>query len=273
MTNPEHHIALDWPAPAGVCALLTTRAGGASRPPFAAADGSGGLNLGFAEDDPAAADNRAALARRLPRAPCWLRQVHGAHVVDADQVAPGERPEGDAAVAVRPGTVCCVLTADCLPVLLADAQGRAVAAAHAGWRGLAAGVIQNTVRTLRVAAADPGARVLAYLGPAIGPQRFEVGPEVQVVMRTLLPDADAAFAPSRGDRLFADIYALARQALAQEGVAGGDVHGGGFSTVDDPRFYSYRRDGVTGRQAALIWIEDGRAGRFGADGYHSRRRT
>ena len=251
--NPESLITPDWPAPPGVRALLTTRAGGASLPPFAAADGSGGRNLGFSEPDPAAAQNRAALARRLPRDPCWLRQVHGAHVVDADRARPGALPEGDAAVSARSGTVCCVLTADCLPLLLADARGRAVAAAHAGWRGLAAGVIQNTVRALRAAAADPGARVLAFLGPAIGPQRFEVGPEVRAAMRTLLPDADRAFAPAPGDRLRADIYALARQALAREGIPEEDVHGGGLCTVSDPRFYSYRRDGVTGRQAALIW--------------------
>ncbi len=250
---PEPLIIPDWPAPPGVRALFTTRAGGTSLAPFAASDGSGGMNLGFSEPDPAAAQNRAALARRLPGAPRWLRQVHGAHVVDADSVDPGALPEGDASVSTRPDTVCCVLTADCLPVLLADARGRAVAAAHAGWRGLAAGVIQNTVRALRAAAADPGARVLAYLGPAIGLQRFEVGPEVRTAMRTLLPDADRVFAPAQGDRLLADLYALARQALAREGLAEEDVHGGGFCTVSDPRFYSYRRDGVTGRQAALIW--------------------
>ncbi len=266
-------ITPDWPAPPGVRALITSRAGGASLPPFAAADGSGGMNLGFSEPDPAAARNRAALARWLPRDPCWLRQVHGAHVVDADHALPGALPEGDASVSARPGVVCCVLTADCLPVLLTDAQGRAVAAVHAGWRGLAAGVIQNTVRALRAAAADPRARVLAWLGPAIGPQRFEVGPEVRTAMRTLLPDADRAFAPGHGDRLLADIYALARQALAREDVADEDVQGGGLCTMSDARFYSYRRDGVTGRQAALIWIEDGRAGQLGADGYHSGRRT
>ncbi len=272
MTNPEPWITPDWPAPPGVHALVTTRAGGVSRPPFAAADGSGGRNLGFSEPDPAAPANRAALAGRLPSEPCWLRQVHGVRVVDADHVPPGALPEGDASVSARPGVVCCVLTADCLPVLLADSRGRAVAAIHAGWRGLAAGVIRNTVRALRTAAADPGGRVLAWLGPAIGPQRFEVGPEVRTAMRTLLPDADRAFAPGQGDRLLADLYALARQALAREDIADEDIRGGGLCTVSDARFYSYRRDRVTGRQAALIWIE-GERDRIGADGYHPRRRT
>ncbi|HEX7156652.1 MAG TPA: peptidoglycan editing factor PgeF, partial [Burkholderiaceae bacterium] len=163
-------------------------------------------------------------------------------------------PSADASFTTRPGVVCCVTVADCLPVLLADARARAVGVAHAGWRGLAAGVIQNTVDAMRRAIGDPRAGILAYLGPAIGPRHFEVGAEVLSAMRQHLPDAAAAVRPHREDRYLADLFALARQALAQ--VAVDEVYGGGDCTASDrARFYSYRRDGRTGRHAALIWIE------------------
>jgi YfiH family protein len=255
-------IVPDWPVAPAVRALLTTRAGGGSRGPFGAGAGHGGLNLGLgsglpqvAADDPAqVARNRARLAALLPQAPCWLHQVHGAEVVDAGRVPAGTAPAADGAWTTRPGVVCGVLVADCLPVLLAEAGGRGVAAAHAGWRGLAAGVLQNTARALRQGLGDPAARLLAYLGPAIGPQRFVVGAEVLEQMQARLPEAPAAFAEQGGGRYLADLYALARQALAQAQVD--EVHGGGLCTVSDPqRFYSFRRDRVTGRQAALIWLD------------------
>lgn len=247
-------ILPDWQAPRRVGALVTTRAGGYSLGPFAAGDGSGGLNLGLGADDPACvARNRARLRACLPNEPRWLEQVHGAAVVEAATICAPMR--ADAAVTARPNIVCCVLVADCLPVLLADAQGRGVGVAHAGWRGLAAGVIGNAVDALRRAVGDARARVLAFLGPAIGPARFEVGPEVLAAMRARLPEAVHAFVEAGGGKLRADLYALARQALARSGVGVEDISGGGWCTAGEPsRFYSYRRDGVTGRHAAVIWL-------------------
>jgi hypothetical protein len=249
----------DWPAPRGVHAVVTTRAGGASRGAWGDGRGGGGLNVGLSCGDVRAdvLGNRARLAASLPAAPRWLKMVHGTDVVDAAaRPADHALPVADAAFATRPGVVCCVTVADCLPVFLCDARGRGVAVAHAGWRGLAAGVIQHTVVALRGALADDQATLLAWLGPAIGPDAFEVGPEVRAAMRARLPWADQAFAPSPsgGDRLHADLFALARQALAQQGVH--DVWGGGLSTHAAPqRFYSFRRDGTTGRHAALAWLD------------------
>jgi hypothetical protein len=253
--HPEW-IAPHWPVPASVRALITTRAGGFSTGPYGAPL-EGGMNLGLGSgDDPAfVAANRVRLRQLLPADPAWLRQVHGTRVVDAaDAAAASVPPEADAAVADRPGAVAVVMMADCLPVLLADAHGRAVAAAHAGWRGLAAGVIQVTVRALRARLHDPAAEVVAYLGPAIGPDHFEVGPEVRDATCAGLPGADAAFVPHGAGRYLADLFALGRLALAQEGVDA--VHGGGVCThCDAARFYSHRRDRVTGRHAALVWLE------------------
>lgn len=244
----------DWPvAPAGVRALCTLRAGGASLGPYGDGEGGGGCNLGtHVGDDPGAvARNRAALRALLPAEPAWLAQVHGATVAEAARVE--GVPEADAGVTAAPGVVCAILTADCLPVLLADRRGRVVGAAHAGWRGLAAGVLQNTARAMRAAGAG---EIVAWLGPAIGPKRFEVGAEVREVFVSQRADAADGFAPVAGksDKFLADIYLLARQALAEEGVT--SVSGGGFCTVADARrFYSYRRDGRTGRMAALVWID------------------
>lgn len=249
----------DWPAPPGVRALITLRSGGVSTGPYGAADGRGGLNLGAACGDAAAAvsANRARLTRELPSAPRWLRQVHGARVVDAARV--GKEPvEADAAWTDRPGVVAAIQMADCLPVLLADACGRCVGVAHAGWRGLAAGVIQATARAMRAGIGDPAAPLLAYLGPAIGPDHFEVGREVVVAVQDGLPGVSLQHAfVARGEGKFlADLYALARLALGQVQVH--EVHGGGLCTVCDPaRFYSHRRDHVTGRHAALIWLDAG----------------
>lgn len=246
-------ILPDWPAPAGVRALITTRSGGVSRGPWGVPPhGEGGMNLGFGcgDDAAAVAVNRMRLRAVLPQEPRWLAQEHGARVVDAEDVV--DAPPADASTAVAPEVVCAVLVADCLPVLLADRRGRAVAAAHAGWRGIALGVVQKAVRALRQRLDDPVADVIAYLGPAIGPEAFEVGAEVLTAMRTSLPQAEVAFRPLAGGKYLADLFALARQALAQVGVSA--VYGGADSTfADAARFYSYRRDRVTGRHAALIW--------------------
>lgn len=227
---------------------MTTRAGGVSRPPYDS------LNLGdHVGDDPAAvAENRRLLRAHLPAEPKWLKQVHGTAVAHADALAAAA--EADAAVAFRPGTVCAVLTADCLPVLFCDRQGTRVAAAHAGWRGLSAGVLEATVAAMQCDAGD----ILAWLGPAIGPQAFEVGGEVREAFVADLPETAAAFAPAGPGKWRADIYRLARLRLARAGV--GAVFGGGLCThTDAERFYSYRRDRVTGRMAALVWLAAGQA--------------
>jgi len=248
-------IIPDWPAPARVRALITTRHGGVSAGPYAS------LNLGdHVGDDPeAVARNREILRGYLPAEPKWLKQVHGTGVADASSARPGA--EGDAAVARRPNTICAVLTADCLPVLLADKAGTVVGAAHAGWRGLLNGVIEATVAAMGVNPAE----VIAHLGPAIGPQAFEVGDEVREAFVAIQPEAAHAFIPSHSQpetrnpqletqKRYADIYHLARLRLEKLGVAG--VYGGGLCTFTDAeRFYSYRRDGATGRMASLIWLE------------------
>jgi YfiH family protein len=239
--HPEW-ILPDWPAPPGVGAFITTRAGGVSTGAYAS------LNLGLrAGDDPeAVAANRARLRAALPQEPRWLRQVHGAAVADADGLTGA--PEADAAVARRPGTVCAVLVADCIPVLLADLRGTTVAVAHAGWRGLAAGVIENTIGRMGA----PGHELLAYLGPGIGPRAFEVGTDVRDAFLAGDREAERAFAPCAPGKWLADLFLLARQRLRRAGVT--RVHGGGLCTHSDPRrFFSYRRDRVTGRMAAVIW--------------------
>jgi YfiH family protein len=230
---------------------MTTRSGGVSKPPY------DGFNLAtHVGDDPAAvAENRRLLRAHLPNEPLWLAQVHGTAVAEAGRDRPGV--EADAAVARAPGQVCAVLTADCLPVLLCDARGSVVAAAHAGWRGLVAGVLEETVRRMGVGPA----RILAWLGPAIGPDAFEVGEEVRQAFIGHDPLAATAFRPALPGTLdemprkwLADLYALARLRLAAAGVE--RVYGGvGCTHRDASRFYSYRRDGRTGRMAALIWRE------------------
>jgi YfiH family protein len=235
-------IVPDWPAPANVKALITTRAGGVSAGAYA------GLNLGVrTDDDPLAVEtNRQRLRAVLPGEPRWLRQVHGCGVVDADSLT--DIPEADAAVARSAGTVCAVLVADCIPVLLADRSGTAVAVAHAGWRGLARGVLERAIERM----ARPPEDLLAFLGPGIGPGAFEVGADVREAFLAGDPQAEAAFRPRSPGKWMGDLFLLARQRLTRCGVA--RVHGGGWCTHSDPRrFYSYRRDGPTGRMAALIW--------------------
>lgn len=242
-SDPQVPRIADWPAPPAVRAFTTTRAGGFSSGPW------GSFNLGERCGDlPAAVlANRERLREYLPAEPGWLRQVHGARVV---ALPAGAGAEADAAWTLQPGQPCAVLTADCLPVLFCDRAGTRVAAAHAGWRGLAAGVLEATVAALGVA---PG-ELLAWLGPAIAQDAFEVGPEVRAAFLAHDPGAARAFRPGRDDRWHADLFLLARLRLAGVGLHA--VSGGGSCTWSDPaRYYSYRRDGQTGRMASVVWIE------------------
>jgi YfiH family protein len=246
-------IAPDWPAPPWVRAYSTTRSGGVSDGPYAS------LNLGdHVGDLPArVAHNRALLRSHLGLTgePLWLQQVHGTHVACAEPLPAATAPvaralEADGARASTPGVVCVVMTADCLPLLMCDTQGTRIAAVHAGWRGLAAGVVERAVAALQCLPRD----ILVWLGPAIGADAFEVGAEVRGHFVAEHPDAEGAFRPNASGRYWADLTALARQRLARLGVTA--VYGGGYCTFSDPaRFFSYRRDGVTGRMASLIWLD------------------
>ena len=233
----------EWLAPPRVRALQTLRGGGCSPTPWAS------LNLGdHVGDAPArVAANRARLRGLLPAEPVWLQQVHGSRVVDVGCTTGMQ--EADAAFARQPGSVCAVMTADCLPVLFCDRAGSVVAAAHAGWRGLAAGVLEATVAAMKT----PPDELLAWLGPAIGPRRFEVGGEVRAAFAGRDALAASAFQALGGDKWLADIYALARRRLTASGVTA--IFGGERCTVEESaHFFSYRRDGVTGRMATLIWL-------------------
>ncbi|NLF54060.1 MAG: peptidoglycan editing factor PgeF [Thauera phenolivorans] len=237
-------IVPDWPAPPTVRALVSTRAGGVSHPPYES------LNLATHVGDAtqAVSENRARLRKLLPSEPLWLEQVHGCTVAVTE--TGGGVPCADASVARTPGRVCAVLTADCLPVLFCNEAGTVVAAAHAGWRGLAAGVLEATLARMEV----PPREVIAWLGPAIGPASFEVGGEVRDAFVGDDAGAAAAFRPGdRAGKWMADLFQLARLRLTRAGVSA--VHGGGICThADSARFYSYRRDGVTGRFASLVWL-------------------
>ena len=239
----RHLITPDWPAPANVRALQTTRKGGVSDSPYAS------FNLGsHVGDNPLAVSrNRMLLAPLLPSEPVWLNQVHGITVADAGRA--GCLPEADASVSTHPGAVCVVMTADCLPILLCDEQGSVVGAAHAGWRGLCDGVIEATVSAMNV----PAPTLMAWLGPAIGPTVFEVGDEVRTAFVAKQPQAAQAFVAAAEGKWMADIYQLARLRLQALGIH--RIYGGDLCTYSDAeRFYSYRRDGVTGRMATFIWI-------------------
>jgi YfiH family protein len=239
-----------WPAPASVHALSTTRRGGVSQDPYAT------MNLGFAGAARATGDtpetlaaNRARLREFVPAEPLWLDQVHGVAVANADARS-SIAPAADAAVARTHRVACAVLAADCLPVLLCDRSGTVVATAHAGWRGLAAGIIENAVAAMFV---DPG-ELLAWLGPAIGPQAFEVGADVHSAFCVPDPGAAQCFEPFGSARWRADLFALARRRLHATGVHA--IYGGGCCTYSNPeRFFSYRRERETGRMATLIWID------------------
>lgn len=234
----------DWPAPASVRACSTTRAGGFSLGPYAS------LNLGnHVGDDPATvARNRQRLVSelQLPSTPCWLDQVHKTLVVRADGLT--GTTEADGSYTAVSGAVCAVMTADCLPVLLCDRDGTAVAALHAGWRGLLDGVLEAGIEAMSV----PANELMAWIGPAIGPREFEVGDEVKQAFVAFNPSASSAFV-GHNDRWLTDLPELARQRLQSAGVSG--IHGGHWCTYSDPdRFFSYRRERVTGRQATLIWL-------------------
>lgn len=243
-------IEPDWPRHARVRAVVTTREGGTSPTPWDS------LNLaGHVGDDPQrVAENRRRLRRALGLAhePAWLEQVHGTDVLRIPQSDPDAAVamRADAAWTDRPGQACVIMTADCLPVLFADDAGGCVAAAHAGWRGLAAGVLERTLAAMPV----PPVSISAWLGPAIGPTAFEVGPEVVEVFERAMEVPAGAFATGRGDRRFGDLFALARARLRRAGVD--RVHGGGSCThTDRSQFFSYRRDGQCGRMATLIWLD------------------
>lgn len=249
-----HVIRPDWPAPAHVHALVTTRRGGVSLPPYDS------LNLGdHVSDDPVAVQtNRdrleAALATLAPaEAPLWLRQVHGTRIVEAPQdaqVRRGTIPEADAAMTTHPGIPLTVMTADCLPAFFTDRQGSRIAVAHAGWRGLCDGILEKTSE--HFSASDD---VLVWLGPAIGPTTFEVGDEVRAAFMAHDPQAREAFVPipGRSGHWFGDLYQLARQRLARVGVTA--VSGGGRDTLrEQDDFFSFRRDARTGRMASVIWL-------------------
>lgn len=236
----------DWPAPVNVHAVCSTRQGGCSQGPYAS------LNLGNHVGDSAAAvaanRQRFAALAAMPVAPVWLNQVHGTEVVTVLEPTT-EAITADASITRVRGVVSCVMTADCLPLLLCDQQGTQVAAIHAGWRGLCDGIIERALQQF----AQP-ARVMAYLGPAIGPAAFEVGAEVKAAFIAQQAQAASAFTPAAAaDKWLADIYTLARQRLASMGVTA--IYGGHYCTYSQSElFFSYRRDGQTGRMASAIWL-------------------
>jgi polyphenol oxidase len=244
MTPLDHCLIPNWPAPASVRALQSTRSGGCSPVPYAS------FNLGSHVGDVPVwvARNRMLLAPLMPSEPVWLNQVHGTTVVNAAQT--GCLPQADACVSAQAGAVCVVMTADCLPVLLCDTVGSVVGAAHAGWRGLCDGVIEATVAAMQVAPSH----LMAWLGPAIGADAFEVGAEVRAAFVAHAPEAAAAFTSHAPDKYYADLYQLARQRLQALGVT--QIYGGEHCTYrDSARFFSYRRDGVTGRMGTFIWLK------------------
>ena len=251
MISRSDLIVPDWPAPANVRAFFTTRGGGTSRGGFAS------LNLGLHVGDEygQVQENRARFLAMLPSAPRWLNQVHGTNVLEIGaESAPSADvvPQADAVMSRESGKTCVVLVADCLPVLFCNDAGSCVAAAHAGWRGLAAGVLERTVESMK----SPTTGAMAWLGPAIGASAFEVGQDVVDAFVSQSIQARRAFTPIDGKpgKYLADIFQLARQRLSAVGIE--RIYGGQFCTVSDPaRFFSYRRDGRTGRMAGVIWRE------------------
>lgn len=248
LSDHPHLLLPDWPAPESVRAVVTLRTGGVSLPPY------DGLNLGdHVGDRPRDVEaNRERLGQWLGLAPerlQWLRQVHGTRLVEA--VSGGPVLEADAVTTAQPGLGCVVMTADCLPVFFCDQAGTRVAVAHAGWRGLLAGVLESALSAFADAS-----EVLAWLGPAIGPCHFEVGQEVRDAFLVSDPEAANHFQPSpgRAGHWYADLYGLASLRLRRRGVL--RIHGGGFCTYhESQRFYSFRRDGATGRMASVIWLD------------------
>lgn len=244
MNLSEHCIIPDWPAPPSVRSLQTARHGGISAAPYDT------LNLGdHVGDNPlAVARNREFLNKLVPTEPVWLEQVHGTTVANADHASC--RPRADACIARRRNSVCVVMTADCLPLLLCDEQGTVVGAAHAGWRGLCDGVIETTVLAMGV----PPLGLMAWMGPAISREHFEVGGEVRDAFIRVQPQAASAFVGGEHDKWHADLYALARMRLEALGIS--RIYGGNYCTFRErERFFSYRRDGATGRMGTFVWLE------------------
>ncbi len=245
--SDERYLRADWPAPDRVKALVTTRNGGLSEAGFSS------LNLGLysGDDQEKVRANRQLLQQglNLATSPLWLKQVHGVEVADAG--TDHQEVEADASASRGSGAACAVLTADCLPVLFCNLDGTVVAAAHAGWKGLVAGVLESTIKSMGVSPET----VMAWLGPAISQRNFEIGPEVRDQFLADDTGCSEAFIPGHGDRWFADLYSLARRRLNRLGV--NRIYGGDFCTYDQPElFYSYRRDGkASGRMASLIWLE------------------
>ena len=240
-------VDADWPAPPGVRALTTTRHGlGVSAAPFDS------FNLGLRSGDAvdAVLGNRRQLeaALQLPSAPHWLKQVHGIDVAIEPEL---DESEADASVTSEAGKVLAILTADCLPVVFAAKDGSEIAAAHAGWPGLSAGMLEATVTAMRT----PAARLQAWIGPAAGPQRYEIGDEVLERFIAHDPRAASAFVATRPGHWLVDLFAIARMRMADAGIDPADIHGGGICTISDPqRFFSHRRDQRSGRMATLTWI-------------------
>jgi YfiH family protein len=224
--------------------LITTRAGGVSSGKFASLN----LSARVGDDPQCVARNRAILKACLPAEPAWVGQVHGTAVIDAARATP--EAEADGIVTRDPASVCAVMTADCLPVMLSDRAGKSVGIAHAGWRGLAGGIVENVVQAMGVPSRD----LIAYIGPGIGARRYEVGEDVRKAFVDRDPAAARSFAPRQDGKYLADLCALARQRLAAAGVP--EVYGGEFCTASDGRFFSFRRDRTTGRMASLIWLEE-----------------
>lgn len=235
----------DWPAPLHVRTLVTTRLGGYSQAPFS----SFNLASHVGDDPEHVRRNRERLRTWLPADPCWLNQVHGTTVVRAETLS-GHTPEADGALTEIPHTVCAVLTADCLPILLTDYAGSIVAACHAGWRGLCHGILEATCAAMRRHPTE----LLAWLGPAISGDAFEVGDDVRTAFIQQHTESASAFTPIGPQKYLADLYELARQRLTRLGITA--ISGGqGCTVIERERFFSYRRDGVTGRMASLIWLD------------------
>ncbi len=250
MLKKSDFITPNWPAPANVHSLQTTRHGGVSVGPYT------GLNLGsHVQDNPLhVAQNRQLLSQFVPSEPVWMNQIHGINVVDAanaDCV-----PDADASFTTRHNVVCASMTADCLPILLCDTAGSVVASVHAGWRSLCDGVIKATVAKILASTSVNAEHLMAWLGPAIGPQAFEVGDEVRAQFIAKDAQAECAFQSQDSDKWLADIYTIATQRLNHLGIS--QIYGGQqeqFCTVtDSARFFSFRRDNLTGRMATLIWL-------------------
>jgi YfiH family protein len=246
---PLESLPVEWAVPAGVGAFMSTRGGGVSTGPFAS------LNLGgHVGDRPAhVAENRRRFVAAIGGNPCWLRQVHGTRVIDAAAQRSDSPAEADASWTNRPGVACVVQVADCLPVLMAARNGRAVAAAHAGWRGVAGGVLDAALGAVVKAAACEASDIEVWLGPGIGPRQFEVRADVPAAFGLTDAHRFEPRAPSHDRRWLADLAGLARDRLQRAGVR--SVSGGIWCTVEDPsRFFSFRRDRVTGRMAAAVWL-------------------